>query len=52
MIKYLVEVGPKNVAGICTNYTNLVHIAIKIIQKDWPYLYFMERMIHVLKILL
>jgi hypothetical protein len=38
--RYLSIVGPKNVVHICPNNASVMRKAVRIVQEDWPHLYF------------
>jgi hypothetical protein len=40
MKRYLIEVGPGNIVQICTDNASMMHKAVRIVQEDWPHLYF------------
>jgi hypothetical protein len=52
MKRYLIEVGPENVVQICTDNASVMRKAVRIVQEDWPHLYFQGCMAHVLNLLL
>jgi Protein of unknown function (DUF 659)/hAT family C-terminal dimerisation region len=50
--KYLVEVGPENVVQVCTDNASVMKKAVRIVQQQWPHLYFQGCMAHALNLLL